>query len=282
MTQSSGTYAHRLTGDCPCGSRHNLEPSNRQPRRGEIDVVYDYFDENGVLFSQAVRWVPKGFSQRRPDPNHQGQWIWTLEHTRQVLYKLPDLLAADPQEPVFIVEGEKDVERLWSLGAVATTNIMGAGKWRDEYSHSLAGRQVIVIPDNDPPSRKLNKSYVGQKHAMVVARSVYQKAESIRVLELPGLPEQGDISDWLDSGGTIEALRELVAGAPSYRPDNPYRPGGKSNGHHRDQDPGVVEAVWSVQGKQTPGYVGPVHPGSIGRRRIHLGRRTLLFVGVQR
>ena len=249
---SSGTFAHKLAGDCSCGVEHApAQPAAGKKAskkdRGEIDVVYSYVDENSVLLSQAVRWKPKGFSQRRPDPEKPNQWIWRLGNTRQVLYKLPALMAADPLDPVFIVEGEKDAERLWSLGAVATTNIMGAGKWRDEYADALVGRHVVILPDNDPPSDTLSKSYVGQKHAMVVARSVYRKAESVRVIELPGLPEKGDISDWFDAGGTIAALRELAAETQSYGPDNPYHPGGEANGHHLDQDPGTAEVVFSVE-----------------------------------
>ncbi len=58
-------------------------------------------------------------------------------------------MAADPNEPVFIVEGEKDADTLASLGLVATTNPGGAGKWRREYNGYLASRKVIILPDND-------------------------------------------------------------------------------------------------------------------------------------
>ena len=57
----------------------------------------------------------------------------------RVLYRLPDLLNAPPERPVFVVEGEKDVETLASLGLIATTNAMGAGKWRPEYNEALKG-----------------------------------------------------------------------------------------------------------------------------------------------
>ena len=114
--------------------------------RHEI-ATYAYHDENGELLFEVVRYQPKGFAQRRPDGT--GGWIWNLDQVRRVLYRLPEILAADPNEPVFIVEGEKDVDALRALGLAATTNPGGAGKWRSEYGESLRGRQVVALPDND-------------------------------------------------------------------------------------------------------------------------------------
>ncbi|MFO0917199.1 MAG: hypothetical protein U0872_02665 [Planctomycetaceae bacterium] len=41
---------------------------------------------------------------------------------------------------------------------------------------------------------------------------------SVRIVELPGLPEKGDVSDWLNVGGTPEQLRELLGAAPLFDP----------------------------------------------------------------
>src|SRR5262249_8439441 len=93
---------------------------------GPADIVatYDYADETGKLLFQTVRYYHKNFAQRRPDGN--GGWIWNLEGVRRVLYRLPEVTAA---QTVCIAEGEKDAENLRTLGFVATTNPMGAGKW---------------------------------------------------------------------------------------------------------------------------------------------------------
>ena len=115
-----------------------------------------------------------------------------------VLYRLPEVVSADQ---VFVVEGEKDSDRLGGLGLTVTTNVGGAGKWRTEYSDSLKNKDVVILPDNDEP---------GRKHAAQVARSLSGKAKSIKVVELPGLPPKGDVSDWLDAGGTLDQLIDLV------------------------------------------------------------------------
>jgi len=51
-----------------------------------------------------------------------------------------------------------------------------------------------------------------------VARSLAGKAARIRIVDLPGLPDKGDASDWFAAGGTVEAFNDLVeAGAVTNR-----------------------------------------------------------------
>ncbi|HEX8073221.1 MAG TPA: AAA family ATPase [Pyrinomonadaceae bacterium] len=175
---------------------------------GERQVVatYDYLDAGGALLYQALRYEPKGFSQRKPDG--AGGWVYKLNGVRRVLYRLPELLEADPAITVFVCEGEKDCDRLVELGLLATTNAGGAGKWRDEYSETLRGRNVVILPDNDK---------AGHDHAEKVARAIRGIAASVKIIELPALPEKGDVSDWLNGGGTAAQLFQLVEAAPEAR-----------------------------------------------------------------
>ena len=92
----------------------------------KIVACYDYHDEQGKLLMQVVRMEPKTFRQRRPDGDG---WSWSVKDVRLVPYRLPELVAA-PDAVVYLVEGEKDADRLASLGLVATCNAGGAGKWR--------------------------------------------------------------------------------------------------------------------------------------------------------
>lgn len=167
----------------------------------QIVAEYDYRDANGKLLYQAVRYFPKDFRQRRP--NGPGQWVWNLDGVDRVLYRLPELLDSS-NRVVFVVEGEKDVDRLMAAGFVATSNVGGAGKWRDEYSEHLRCRQVVLVPDNDE---------AGRQHCLQVANSLFPVQATVRWLELPGLPEKGDVSEWMDAGGTAAQLRELAAAA---------------------------------------------------------------------
>jgi predicted transcriptional regulator len=173
-----------------------------------IAAVYDYRDENGTLLYQSVRYEPKDFRQRRPDG--AGGFVWNLRAVRRVPYRLPELLQSDKQATVFIVEGEKDADRLASLGLTTTTNIGGAGKWRAEYNEPFYGRRICILPDNDN---------AGAHNALQVARALHGTAESVKIITLPNLPPKGDASDYLDAGNTKEQLLALVTNAPDWTPN---------------------------------------------------------------
>src|SRR5262249_46390852 len=155
--------------------------------RAKLTIAYDYRDEQGKLLYQVCRFEPKDFRQRRALEG--GGFSWKLGDVRRVLYRLQELKAAIDADSnhsplVFAVEGEKDVDRLRSIGFVATCNAGGAAaknsksKWLPEYSDSLGGCHVVIPPDNDEP---------GRNHAKTVARSLHGKAASVKILELPGL-----------------------------------------------------------------------------------------------
>ena len=101
--------------------------------------------------------------------------------------------------PVFVVEGEKDVDNLRAIGFAATTNPGGCKKWRSEYSEHLRGADVVVLPDNH---------LEGREHGDQVAASLRGIASRIRVLDIgkhwAECPDKGDISAWLAAGGSAE------------------------------------------------------------------------------
>jgi hypothetical protein len=170
-----------------------------KPQKARIVKTYDYHDAFGKLIFQVCRMEPKRFLQRRPDPARPGEFIWKMDGVSRVPYRLPALSKADT---VFVPEGEKDVDRLAVMGLAATTNPGGANKWKPEYNQYFQGKAVVILPDNDD---------VGRQHAQDVARNLHGIARSVKVLELPGLPDKGDVSDWIASGGTKEQLLDLVS-----------------------------------------------------------------------
>lgn len=214
-----------------------------QPPR--IVATYDYRDENCELLFQVVRKEPKAFSQRKPKEG--GAWEYKLGDVRRVLYRLPELLAADPQETVFICEGEKDCDNLARLGLVATTNAGGAGKWQPEFTETLRGRHIVILPDNDQP---------GEAHAELVAGQLKGLAASVKVVRLPELPEKGDVSDWLAAGGDAAQLAELVSAAAEWAPADPgaMLDDEEASDDASPVDPGPLpQRLLSV-----PGFVGKV------------------------
>ena len=188
----------------PTRTKPTTKPKgNAKPR---IVATYDYRDEAGQLLFQVVRHEPKDFRQRRPKPG--GGWDWSIKGVRAIPYRLPELLA-EPARPVFVVEGEKDVDHLASIKVLATCNAGGAGKWTAEHAQHLRGRLVVILPDNDEP---------GQKHAQQVAATLQGIAEAMRIVKLPNLPPKGDVSDWIAAGGTKDELIRLIDATPDWTP----------------------------------------------------------------
>jgi hypothetical protein len=198
-----------LINNAPDGARKKKE-GGATPLT--IIARYDYLDESGALLFQVVRFAPKTFRQRRP--NGKGGWFWSLGKTRRVLYRLPEVLdAVAGDRVVVIVEGEKDADNLNKLGFTATCNAGGANKWRTEYAESLHGADVVIIGDNDES---------GRAHVAHIASSLQGIARRVRVLDLgeawSACPPKGDISDWIEAGGTAEALSALMGALPQWKP----------------------------------------------------------------
>jgi len=172
----------------------------------EIEV-YPYVDEDGEVLFEVVRfeltdtthpaYPDKSFRQRVPGKG----WGRKKYDVDPVLYRLPNLLqASENADVVFVVEGEKDVHTLEKLGFTATTNPQGAGDWHPRYNPALDGAHVVVLPDNDDE---------GRNHARTVAGSVFEVAASVRIVDLPGIPPKGDVTDWMEEH-TAADLNRLV------------------------------------------------------------------------
>ena len=166
---------------------------------------YSYYDADGVEAYQVIRIDEGGkktYRQRRPDDS--GGWIWSVKDIDPLPYNLADILT-NPDKTIYIVEGEKAADALKRYSVVATTNHGGAGNWKPELNAHFAGRNVVVIPDNDE---------AGDKHAIKVINELLPVAKAVKRVDLPNLPEKGDAADWLDAGNTPEQLRDLVKNAP--------------------------------------------------------------------
>lgn len=196
-----------------------------------IVATYPYCDATGATLFEKVRLEPKDFRIRHHDAT--GAEVWQIPRgIEPPLYHLPALVKAlAAGEPVYVVEGEKDADRLAAAGLCATTNFEGAAagsqkpKWRDSYTAALASADVILLPDNDEP---------GKAHMRHVATALAGKA-LVRWLELPGLPAKGDVSDWLNAGHTVNELKALAADA-SHQPD-----GGTTTSGNDDADDDAAE-----------------------------------------
>lgn len=186
----------------------------RERRIGFSEKFFDYYNEDGELAYQSVRkeWF---FADTRKKhvyhrkPNGSGGFDNNLDGVPPTLYNLPEMLEFPPHD-IVVVEGEPKVELLRSWGILATCNSGGAKAWQRCLARYLGGRFVTVCPDNDEP---------GRNWAAAVLGSVFMYgAHGAGLLELPCLPESGDVVDWSLAGGTGERFEELLSRVVKWSP----------------------------------------------------------------
>ncbi|MDZ5647155.1 DUF927 domain-containing protein [Nitrospirillum sp. BR 11828] len=181
----------RRTLGQPAGCWRYLDAS------GNILMVVRRFDrpEGGKKFEQVTfrrfandvrRWVPKALPEPRP------------------LYGLANL-AARPDAPVMVVEGEKTADAAAALfpDHVIVTSPGGANAVGKADWSPLAGRRVLIWPDHDTPGHAYAEA---ASSALRAAR-----ASEVRVIQVPSdFPEGWDLADSLPSGWDRERLRGLL------------------------------------------------------------------------
>lgn len=250
----------------PANPKVKTQPARYIAAERRIVAAYDYHDATGQHAFQKVRYGPvKSFAIRRSDG--RGGYTWGLGDAMPVLYRLPQLLdPATDWQPVYVCEGEKDADRLAGLGLVATCNFDGAAatgqrsKWRTEYNEHFSGRVVYILADNDDP---------GRVHAAAVASSLHGVAQAVKVVNLPGLPDKGDVSDWLDAGHTKEELERVCLMTPKWEPaaDTSDVVNGNGPAASGPQSPNGAsgQSAAVTPGPVTPGPVmsGPVTSGHL-------------------
>jgi 5S rRNA maturation endonuclease (ribonuclease M5) len=156
---------------------------------GKPEAEYSYSDADGEILFEVVRFPGKNFRTRKM--NKAGDYVYKTTGIPKMLYRLPEVLQADT---VFVVEGEKDADRLQGLKLrdsegneiAATTNSHGANHWKKEHTMHLEGKRVILIGDTDER---------GVRHMDDVQEQLTGWADVIRI-ELPF--ETNDVSRFLE------------------------------------------------------------------------------------
>jgi RecA-family ATPase len=184
-----------------------------------LKATYTYrgfFRGKSIVVYQSLRYEhdfvqgEKTFIQRRPgtyddydyDPDDVKNWVFG-QGAVKVPYRWQDIIA-NPDELVIICEGEKDADRVAGMGLVATT--VAGQKWNEVAASALKGRDTAVLEDNDA---------AGMDNAAAAAEILTPHVKSVRIVRLPGLPYQGDVSNWLDAGHTKdEFLAEVAKATP--------------------------------------------------------------------
>jgi len=111
-------------------------------------------------------------------------------------------------QPVYVVEGEKDVLALESVDVTATCSPMGAGKWDRIQPGPLDGGRVVIVADKDGP---------GLEHARQVVASLAGHAECVVVQAKAGKDAADHIAAGygVDEFEPVELVADLVQTAPA-------------------------------------------------------------------
>ncbi len=193
-------------------------PSQKKPKRvypnaksavhaiesflGRMACRWVYVDADGQPVGLVCRWDTDGGKAIRQVSRVDGGWSCVSMTPPRVLYNLPAVQSA---RRVWVCEGEKAADAACRLGLVATTSAGGSVAANRTDWTPLAGKDVVVIPDNDAP---------GRKYAKAVAATLLrlEPPASVRIMEIPGLPEGGDVADFCEafaSKGDEELVLQL-------------------------------------------------------------------------
>jgi hypothetical protein len=183
---------------------------------GEYHQHWDYRDSFGRVVMRICRWQqPGGKKDIRPLTLTTDGWKWIAHPNPRPLFQL-DRLAAEPDKPVLVVEGEKAAhaaQRLfpeyitttWAGGAAA----MGQADWTP-----LRGRALTLVPDCDTPGRKA-MTWV-REHVKALASRVRIVDPATKAQGLPegwdfadALQEHREVSDWLSDEKPATRLKRL-------------------------------------------------------------------------
>lgn len=153
--------------------------------RGDELARYQYTDASGQPTRTVHRYGGKRFTQSGDKRLSQ-------------LYRLPQVVSAvSDGRPVYLVEGEKDVHAIESLGEVATTAPQGASNFAKVDVSPLRGAHVVAVVDRDA---------AGEKWAAQVRKRLDGYAASLDLVEAA---EGKDAADHIASGHTLDDLRPV-------------------------------------------------------------------------
>jgi hypothetical protein len=182
------------------------KPRTEKTGAKKLVAEYIYRDQNGDPYHRVQRYEYEGggktFSQSHWNTIDE-IWIDRAGPNPPIPYNLPEIIAR-PNEPIWLVEGEKNADDLISRGLVATTARGGSSAFpkTNDFAVWFDGSTVYALPDNDEPGERwLERVRQLIPHAITVT--------------IPGLPHKGDVSDWLASGGTVEQLQAMAVASSS-------------------------------------------------------------------
>ena len=192
----------------PKGAVH---PPKKHYELGSPSSVWKYLDAEGRLIGLVYRFDPtENDKEFRPltfcrnAKTEAEEWRWQSWDEPRPLYGLYKL-AAKPDAPVIVCEGEKSADAAERLlpSFVTVTSSGGSKAARNADWKPLADRDVVIWPDADEPGAR----YARDASSMTQAVG----ATSVKVMSPPSSTLQGwDAANALEEEWTTERVLALV------------------------------------------------------------------------
>lgn len=173
----------------------------REKRR--IEAVYHYYSINGAYAFTKIRLEGKKILYGKLE---NGRFTYGIGRAGRKSYKaiygnaqaLNKTIAEG--NPIFIPEGEKDVDTLTKQGYTAIT-YGGVNDWQADFAPLFKDAIVYVLADNDEPGRRV---------ADKICADLQEIAKSVKViLPVPDIAK-GDITDYFEAGHSKEEFERLL------------------------------------------------------------------------
>lgn len=174
---------------------------SREKRK--IEAVYNYVSINGEYAYTKIRLEGKKmlFGMLKDGRFEYGLKGRSKKEFNAIFGSIPRIKEAiERNEPIFIPEGEKDVNTLIKKG-YAAFSCGGANDWNKNVSELCNGAEVIILADNDDPGKKL---------AATIEKDLKGISKSVKIIvPMPDTPK-ADITDYFDVGHTVEKFENLM------------------------------------------------------------------------
>lgn len=184
------------------GSSWRAYVEGREHKR--IEAVYNYVSStNGEYTFTKIRMQDKrmiygGLCNGRFTYGLGGKHRKDLKSVYGDLKTLNKAIAEG--KPVFIAEGEKDIDTLTKRGYTALT-YGGSGDWQSEFATLFKGAEVYILADNDEPGRKVANTILSDLKGVAKSAKV--------IVPVPDIPK-GDISDYFAVGHSNKDFEKLI------------------------------------------------------------------------
>lgn len=181
--------------------RRRMYIESREKRK--IEAVYNYVSINGEYAYTKIRLEGKKmlFGMLNDERFEYGLKGRSKKEFNAIFGSIPRIKEAiERNEPIFIPEGEKDVNTLIKKG-YAAFSCGGANDWNKNVSELCNGAEVIILADNDDPGKKL---------AATIEKDLKGISKSVKIIvPMPDTPK-ADITDYFEAGHTVEEFENLI------------------------------------------------------------------------